>query len=327
MDRQPLISIIVPVYNVEKYVGKCIDSILNQSYKNLEVILVDDGSTDGSENVCDVYASQHENITVIHQLNGGLSVARNTGLGLAKREYITFVDSDDMIHRVYVSALYKYIESERAEISAVTSLVIHEGDLIPTTAPRGEMKTFYSGVDAVESMLFQQEYIDNSACGKLFKAELFKEHRFPEGMLYEDLATIPYVCLEAKCIVAVKTPMYFYRYREDSILGRFSLRRSHVLDVVDDLVQNLSQKHPVLAQAACSRKFSANMNILLLMTATKTQDDALKARCWENICSLRKMTILHPKVRLKNKLGALVSLCGLDVLVKALDYFKDKISI
>ena len=322
-----MISILMPVYNVEKYLGRCLDSILGQTYSDYEVVLLDDGSTDKSGKICDAYAAQHACIRVIHQKNAGVAQARNTLLAAARGEYITFVDSDDMIHREYVSALYKYIESERAEISAVTSLVIHEGDLIPTTAPRGEMKTFYSGVDAVESMLFQQEFIDNSACGKLFKAELFKEHRFPEGMLYEDLATIPYVCLEAKCIVAVKTPMYFYRYREDSILGRFSLRRSHVLDVVDDLVRNLSQKYPVLAPAASSRKFSANMNILLLMTATKTQDDTLKARCWENICSLRKMTILHPKVRLKNKLGALVSLCGLDVLVKALDYFKDKISI
>lgn len=326
MDRQPLISVIVPVYNVVEYVGKCIDSILNQSYKHIEVILVDDGSTDGSGEVCDTYASKHNHIRVIHKANGGLSTARNAGLADAKGEYLTFVDSDDMIHREYVSTLYKYIEAERAEISSVSFLKIDEGQRVPTTAPRGAMKVFYSGVDAVESMLFQQGYIDNSACAKLFKTDLFSNHRFPEGMLYEDLATIPFVCLNAKCIVAADTPMYFYRKRDTSILGRFTLRRAHVLDVVDDLVVTLSQKHPTLANAANSRKFSANMNILWLMTATGTKDDALVTRCWENVRVLRKMMILHPKVRMKNKLGAIISLCGLEYLLKVLNRFKDRLS-
>lgn len=325
MDRQPLISIVVPVYNVVNYVGACLDSILNQSYKNLEIILVDDGSTDGSEEVCDVYASNNENIKVIHQDNGGLSVARNTGLDYVTGEFVTFVDSDDLIHREYISTLYKHIEMERADVAAVSSVRIYDGDLVPTTAPRGPVKVFYSGADAVESMLYQKEYIDNSACGKLYKVELFATHRFPEGMLYEDLATVPLVCLDAKNIVASDTPMYFYRVREDSILGRFSLRRTHVLDVVDDMVKHMG-KNQSLADAARSRKFSANMNILWLMTASGTKDDAVMARCWENIKTLRKFIILHPQVRMKNKMGAVVSLFGIDFLKMVLNRFKDKLA-
>ena len=323
MNRQPLISVIVPVYNVDKYIGPCVDSILNQSYKNLEIILVDDGSTDNSGAVCDMYATRSENIIVIHQENGGLSAARNAGLDIMRGEYVTFVDSDDMIHRECITTLYRYIEAERAEISAISMLRINEGDIIPTTAPRGELKVFYSGEEAVESMLFQQPYIDNSACGKLYKSTLFDSHRFPVGTLYEDIATIPYVCLNAKCIATTATPMYFYRSREDSILGQFTLRRTEVLDVVDELVKYMEQNKKSLVDAARSRKYSANMNMLWLMSATGIKDDAIIARCWENIKQLRKLTIFNTRVRMKNKLSAITSLFGLDFLVAILTRFKD----
>lgn len=323
MNRQPLISVIVPVYNVEKYVGKCVDSILNQSYKNLDIILVDDGSTDRSGEICDDYAHHNANIRVIHQSNGGLSAARNAGLDVMTGEYVTFVDSDDMIHRECITTLYRYIETERAEISTISAIDIEDDDVCPTTAPRGELKVFYSGVEAVESMLFQQRFIDNSAWGKLYKASFFETHRFPVGILYEDLATIPYVCLEAKCIATSATPLYFYRKRETSILGSFSLKRSDVLDVVDDLVKFMGQHHKELIDAACSRKFSANMNILWLMSATGIKDDAIVARCWENIKQLRKMTLINPRVRMKNKLGALTSIFGFDFLMIVLKRFKD----
>lgn len=323
MNRQPLISVIVPVYNVEKYVGKCVDSILNQSYKNLDIILVDDGSTDRSGVICDDYAHHNANIRVIHQLNGGLSAARNAGLDVMTGEYVTFVDSDDMIHRECIATLYRYIETERAEISTISAIDIEDDDVCPTTAPRGELKVFYSGVEAVESMLFQQRFIDNSAWGKLYKASFFETHRFPVGILYEDLATIPYVCLEAKCIATSATPLYFYRKRETSILGSFSLKRSDVLDVVDDLVKFMEQNYKALIDAACSRKFSANMNILWLMSATGIKDDAIVARCWENIKQLRKMALINPRVRMKNKLGALTSVFGLDFLMIVLNRFKD----
>lgn len=323
MNRQPLISVIVPVYNVEKYVGKCVDSILNQSYKNLDIILVDDGSTDRSGVICDDYAHHNANIRVIHQPNGGLSAARNAGLDVMTGEYVTFVDSDDMIHRECITTLYRYIETERAEISTISAIDIEDDDVCPTTAPRGELKVFYSGVEAVESMLFQQRFIDNSAWGKLYKASFFETHRFPVGILYEDLATIPYVCLEAKCIATSATPLYFYRKRETSILGSFSLKRSDVLDVVDDLVKFMEQNYKALIDAACSRKFSANMNILWLMSATGIKDDAIVARCWENIKQLRKMALINPRVRMKNKLGALTSVFGLDFLMIVLNRFKD----
>jgi hypothetical protein len=149
----------------------------------------------------------------------------------------------------------------------------------------------------------------------LFKSSLFENHRFPVGMLYEDLATIPYVCLCAKKVVAVAIPMYYYRKRESSILGSFSLHRYDVLDVVDDLVRYMQQYHPSLVVATQSRKFSANMNILYLMLGNGIKDESIIARCWENIKGLRALMIFNSRVRMRNKMGALLSYIGLDLML------------
>ena len=317
------VSVIVPIYNAEKYLEECVASLTAQTFTDFEIILVDDCSPDKCPEICDRLSKTDERIKVIHKENGGLPSARNAGLDVASGDYVSFVDSDDMIHRECITTLYRYIETERAEISTISAIDIEDDDVCPTTAPRGELKVFYSGVEAVESMLFQQRFIDNSAWGKLYKASFFETHRFPVGILYEDLATIPYVCLEAKCIATSATPLYFYRKRETSILGSFSLKRSDVLDVVDDLVKFMEQNYKALIDAACSRKFSANMNILWLMSATGIKDDAIVARCWENIKQLRKMALINPRVRMKNKLGALTSVFGLDFLMIVLNRFKD----
>lgn len=324
MNRQPLISVIVPIYDVREYVGDCIDSILNQSYKNLEVILIDDGSIDGSGDLCDEYARKYDCINVTHQNNIGPGAARNVGLDMMTGEYVTFVDSDDLIHREYIATLYKLIESERADVATVSFSHIFEGDKLPTIAPRSPLKMFESGVDAVESMLYQQGYIDNSAWGKLYVSSLFDSCRFSEGILYEDLATIPCVICQAKKVATTTTPMYFYRQRASSILGTFTLQRCDVLDVVDGLVKYMQQHYNRLTDAAQSRKFSANMNVLWLMTINNLQDKEIENRCWENIKLLRKMAIINPRVRLKNKLGAIISFGGLDCLLKIFLCFKNK---
>ena len=324
MDCQPLISVIVPIYNVEKYVGECVDSIINQSYKNLEIILVDDGSTDNSGKICDCYAEKDCRIKVVHRENGGLSEARNSGLDLAKGEYLTFVDSDDVILGDCIEMLYNLLINKGADVSAGALIPFYDGEELPTEVSLSPVKVFDNGIEAVKSMLFQQKQINNSPCGKLFKASLFKNHRYPKGLLYEDLATIPYVCLNAKKIVATTTPIYFYRQRSTSILGEFSLRRCDVLDVVDDLERYMAKHHSSIVDAARSRKFSANMNMLWLMSATGVKDDAVAMRCWRNIKSLRLFSLVNPRVRMKNKIGAVISFTGMKCTMKILKCFKNK---
>lgn len=321
MNSQPLISVIVPVYNVEDYVGACIDSIIEQTYEKLEIILIDDGSTDNSGAICDQYSTRDNRIKVIHQPNGGLSMARNAGLDVMSGEYVTFVDSDDLIHREALATMWKQLISTDADISTISLTTFKESGTPPAKAPWGA-RCVMNGHKAVKSMLYQRK-IDNSACGKLFKASLFASHRFPAGILYEDLATIPLVCLDAVRVAINTTGMYFYRNRATSIIGTFTLRRADVLNVTDTLVNIFTTSHPSMLHAAKSRKFSANMNILWLMTVTGIGNEELTTRCWNNIKQLRWQAIFNPCVRLKNKCGAIASLAGLNGLMTILNRFKD----
>ena len=324
MNCDPLISIVVPVYNVEKYVGACIDSILNQTYKNVEIILVDDGSTDSSGKICDDYALRYSNIKVVHQQNGGLSAARNSGIDIMAGEYVSFVDSDDLICEEYITTLYNLLVNTSADISTSSLRSFVDDENIPKKKSLLPIKIFEDGNEAVKSMLYQQRNIDNSACGKLFKTRLFENYRFPLGLLYEDLATIPYVCLKARRVVATTIPMYFYRSRSTSILGSFNLKRSDVLDVVDELVKYMQQYEPSLLNASRSRKFSANMNILMLMSKAGVEDELIIARCWDNVKQLRMLMLLNPYVRLKNKMGALMSYIGLNLMQSVFKKYRER---
>lgn len=316
MDKLPLISVIVPVYNVQEYVEACVDSIIRQSYANLEIILVDDGSTDQSGEICDNYSQRYSNIKVVHQTNGGLSAARNAGLDVMAGEYVTFVDSDDLIHEDTITLLYRCLAVNSAEISTISIISVNNINKLPAISDNhSTIKIYESGTVATESMLLQKGQIDNSTCGKLFKSSLFENHRFPVGMLYEDLATIPYVCLDAKCVATSVAPMYFYRVRHESILGKFSLQRCDVLDVVDDLEKYMMQNQKSLVAAAQSRKFSANMNILCLMLGNGIRNENVIDRCWKNIKELRASMIFNPRVRMKNKMGALLSYIGLNMML------------
>lgn len=316
MDKLPLISVIVPVYNVQEYVEACVDSIICQSYANLEIILVDDGSTDQSGEICEILRLKDPRIKVLHQTNRGPSVARNAGIDIMVGKYVAFVDSDDIIHQNTITLLYRNLVDNSADISAISLISFSDVNKLSTISEtHPTIKIYEPGVIATESMLYQEGLIDNSPCGKLFKSSLFEHCRFPKGLLYEDLATIPYVCLGAKKVVATTMPMYFYRKRESSILGSFTLQRYDVLDVVDDLVRYMQKHYPSLIVAAQSRKFSANMNILYLMLGNGIKNEDVIARCWRNIKELRVLMIFNPRVRIKNKMGALLSYIGLDLLL------------
>ena len=326
MNSMPLISVVVPVYNVEQYVRECVESIICQEYDNIEIILVDDGSIDQSGVICDNLEQRDSRIKVIHRENGGLSEARNSGLDAARGEYVTFVDSDDLIHQECISTLYNLLVNTNADISTVSFNHFIDGQPISSKAPLSPIKIYDRGVDAVKSMLYQQGYIDNSPCGKLFKMSLFSSHRFPKGKLYEDLATIPYVCLNAKKVTTTTTPMYYYRSRQSSILGSFSLRRCDVLDITRDMVLYMEQNHSSIVGAARSRQFSANMNILWLMALTSTRDENVEKRCWKTVKSLRFSMLTNSRVRLKNKVGALLSCVGLKNMMRILKCFKKKLA-
>ena len=308
-----LISVIVPVYNVEKYLSACIDSILNQTYKNIEIILVNDGSTDNSSSICDYYASKFNHIRVIHQENGGLSAARNSGIDVATGDYIAFVDSDDLLHTDFFETLHSLVLKNKADIASVEFKCFHDNsnpDL--SEACSGETITLSSD-EAIEKILYQN-ILDNSAWNKLYARHLFSKLRFPKGKLYEDMALFYKIFEQTKRVVHKRVPLYYYRLREESITGNFSLRRSDVLDITDEIVVYMKQNKPLLVPAALDRKFAANMNILWLMLRSDIYSNELESRCWKNIQKLRFRTILNPKSRLKNRVGALTAIFGLSFL-------------
>lgn len=319
MAKDSLVSIIVPVYNVEDYVTECVDSILGQSHRHIEVILVDDGSTDRSGEICDNYALMDKRVKTVHRPNGGLSAARNTGMSLATGDYMAFVDSDDIIHEKYIDCLLTLINTHDAEIASVRYIRFASHKPTDITLS-GEVMT----MDATKamSMILYQDTIDNSICTKLYRRSLLESVEFPVGIYYEDLATFYRIYERATRVVHCDIPLYFYRYRDSSILGEFTLKRADVLDVVDEIERHMIHNHPCLIKAAQDRKFSANMNILWLMSATGISSRQIIDRCWHNIRQLRFGSLFDKHVRIKNKIGALASLFGLCFLQSVLSKFK-----
>lgn len=311
MDNS-LISVIVPIYKVEPYLHKCVDSILGQTYSNIEIILVDDGSPDNCGKICDEYAAKDRRVKVIHKVNGGLSDARNSGIDIAKGNYISFVDSDDWIHPQYLEVLYNDLKMSQSDISMCSFIRVHNRCAKMVNSVDKKYKILDSD-EAIRLTLYQKQ-LDTSAWCKLFKKELFMGLRFTIGRLYEDLDFLYKIYEKAKTLVRTESKLYYYYCRQDSILGLFNEKRLVVLDITDEILQHMKERHPNIVNAAKDRKMSANFNMLALMTLHDYHNKAIETRCWENIRELRKGRLFDPNVRLKNKFGIFVSFLGKRIL-------------
>lgn len=211
------VSIVVPVYNVKDYVGKCIDSILNQSYENLEIIIVDDGSTDDSGIICDRYKQSDDRIQVFHKKNGGLSSARNVGIEMATGTYIAFIDSDDFIHRDMIKTLITDIEEKQVDIACCNYNFCDEKDvLIRTHFVNIQGTKVMDTKEAVEKLLYEA-YFKCYAWNKLYLRALFKDVIYPEGKLYEDITTTYRLFKKCNLVSFNDKSLYSYRVRQNSI--------------------------------------------------------------------------------------------------------------
>lgn len=215
----PLISIIVPVYNVEEYLADCMESVLKQSYTNLQVILVDDGSTDRSGLVCDRYAERDSRIQVIHKRNGGLSDARNAGLDIAEGDYIVFTDSDDFLHRDYLKVQYENLVQADADMAVCDYHMYDTGQSV--------CNGLSNRISVVEEKDITAQLYENPgmlivAWNKLYKRFLWDGIRYPVGRLHEDEAVIHEILVRCKRIVLTDAKLYYYRQRENSIMGQVS---------------------------------------------------------------------------------------------------------
>lgn len=249
-NKKDMISIIVPVYNIQDYIEECIESIVNQTYSNLEIILVDDGSEDESLQICQKYAELDCRIIVLHKTNGGLSSARNYGIPYAKGDFLMFVDGDDTIDREMCDTLLKLLKEYDAQISICQSY--------KDKKRKNSQKKIsqYTPETAIRQMLLEKSF-NVSAWGKLYASSLFESVCYPEGKLYEDLATTYKVFGLATNIVETSQGMYYYRSRQGSIMNScFHEEKKDFLPISNELIEFLKKKYPSLesvAKVRCTR--------------------------------------------------------------------------
>lgn len=246
---EPLISVIVPIYKVEKLLPRCVDSLLNQTWKQLEIILVDDGSPDGCGAICDAYAQKDSRVKVIHKLNGGLSSARNAGIDVARGEYLGFVDSDDWVDPDGYEKLYRLAEKYQAPMVCAGRYDAEEsGEEVPGLCPpREEVLT---GQETA-SRIFRWDHMDMAAWDKLYHRDLFRDIRYPLGMIWEDLPTTYRIALKAERVVMADFAFYHYFHRAGSITTSIFNEREFVYPEHSIKIHAyISQSYPEISLAS-----------------------------------------------------------------------------
>jgi glycosyltransferase involved in cell wall biosynthesis len=259
----PKISIIVPVYKVEPYIRKCVDSILAQTLTDFELILVDDGSPDNCGEICGNYAKKDYRVKVIHKDNGGLSSARNAGLDIAKGDFIGFVDSDDWIEPDMYELLYDMCIKNKCEIANCTSIIYFKNKTVKNgTHPL----TIHNKNQAMKSMLEGQLY-DEVVWTKLIKRTLLEEIRFPAGLIYEDTAFTYKVIHKSNRVCCIGSPKYHYIKRENSTMDQAikNIRIDGVL-IYDEMYQFIEKYYPELCELVALKLANSAMVILNLIS-------------------------------------------------------------
>lgn len=326
----------MPVYNVEQWVEDALRSVVSQSFTDFECIMVDDGSTDRSGEICRRMAERDQRFRYLHQENAGPSSARNRALTQARGERILFLDSDDVLHPSALRSLHRVAERTGCEVVCCGyEKIINTSDLLSRNTysendERGDAHSHFNrpkgngevsvvgGYDAALQMFYQTSRIDTSAWGKLYAARLWRHLRFPEGKLYEDLGTVYKALLRSREVAYLHSALWGYRQTPGSIIQQFRLRRIDVLDITDEICRTLQADDRRMLRAATDRRLSAHFNILgliakhrdTLVDVSAQQLEEVERRCWRVIRRDRWSSLIDPHVRLKNRIGILLSFCG-----------------
>lgn len=238
-----LISVIVPIYMVENYLKKCIDSILNQTYKNLEIILVDDGSKDSCANIVDEYEKIDSRIKVIHKINGGLSDARNVGIDESTGDIICFIDSDDYINENMIEVLYKNMINTDSDISICSYLKVNENSEVSNNLEKEIIKV-YSSKEALSNLYDKELDIETVvAWNKLYRKKVWNNIRYPKGKIHEDEYVIHNLILNSNKIVYSNLKLYYYLQRESSITSVFNYKRLDALNALKERIELFRNKN------------------------------------------------------------------------------------
>lgn len=305
-----MISIIVPVYNVKNYLRRCLDSILAQDYQDYEVILVDDGSTDGSERICDEYAAGNGCFRVFHQANGGPSAARNKGNEMARGEYIIYIDSDDMVLPDYLSTLAGLIDRYGADIAVCDFTFFTEGETLPPAPEEGQETGCLDGYEAAGRMLYGRLH-GSSACAMLMAARIPKGIQFAPGKYHEDdLISYRYYAAADK-VAYTGRKLYGYFQRPNSIMHQeYNRIAVDQLDAADTIAKTCREQYSRLNKPAAAMRLRSYLQMLRTYPEVKEKDPETYGRIQRALKENRKTVLTDPRAVLSDRLNALILCMG-----------------
>ena len=301
--QEPLISIVIPVYKVETWLDRCVEATLAQTYRNLEIILVDDGSPDRCGALCDEWEKKDSRIRVIHKENGGLSSARNAGIDVAQGEYLMFLDSDDVMDSRICSHLYKLLQDTGAGIAICEVAHVFDENNIPYTLT--EESRLLSSRDAIAELWYQKSFMP-TACAKLYRRDVFASHRFTVGLLYEDVDLMHLLLAEAGQVVCNTSALYGYIHRDNSITTKpFSVRDLDILKIAQRILRYAREVDPSLEASSKAYALVAALRVELnapyipeLEAGHQQAQDLLRA--------YSKEVLKDPNIRRKSRYGLLL---------------------
>ena len=275
VNMEDLITIVIPIYKVQEYLEKCLNSVICQTYTNLEIILVDDGSPDNCGQICDDYAKKDSRIKVIHKENGGLSDARNAGIKNATGKYITFVDSDDYITEDYVEYLYNLIKKNDSKLSICGIKTVWKND--KKCENEKERIECLNSQEVFERMLFAKG-IEVAAYGKLYLTELWKEYEFPVGKVYEDTAVIYKLIEKAQKITYGTKNCYYYVARVGSISKQqqFNKNEEDYIKHTKEMLDFIKERYPELEKAVQRFYVYSKFRILRILIFTEPRNKKME---------------------------------------------------
>lgn len=310
------VSVIIPVYNVEKYLKECIESVINQTYKNIEIIIVNDGSTDGSYEICKEYQKKDSRIKLINKKNGGLSDARNVGIVNAKGEYLTFIDSDDIISVEFIEKMSNFLQQANIDIVCCRYTRFKNLKEIKNDNNYKEIKEMNSE-EFLKLVFYQhdQTLYSVSSTNKMYKRKLFENVSFPKGKLYEDVAIIGKVIKQCENVGLIDEVMYFYRISDGSITNsKFSINK---LDVIEHLEKYLEEykDNVKLKKAVDNMLFARALELLTIMKDFKYKNSDVKKKLWLLVKKNRNSIVVDKNARKIARISAVLSYFGGNVVV------------
>ena len=310
--KEELISIVIPVYNVEKYLKKCLDSIINQTYKNLEIILVNDGSTDKSADICKEYAKNDKRIIYIEQENQGLSCARNTGINNIHGKYIAFVDSDDYININFIEKLYTILIETNSDIAVCNYSKVNENSKIDINKKEEDVKRVFSGTSKFYNIYNELENVTVVAWNKLYKVDIFKNIRYPNGKVHEDEFVIYDIIKVSKKIVYTTCNYYYYFQRSNSITGNYNIKRAVILEALEDRLNKFKNDNKKILYSLTLYDYYYQLLTQYIMIVKNYNDETdIKSKIYNNILKLKKEVFFNLYINPLKKVKLFIKLMSI----------------